>query len=160
MVTHTTSTPLPDIQPSLAVDNAGAMDQFNRLLIAQFRDSGGRLNGQFTGAPILLLNTIGAKSGAPRTTPLGYVRDSDAYVIMASKSGSPTNPAWYHNLAAHPMATVEVGRERFEVKHRLVEGEQRDRLWERLVAKWPMAADYQQATTRRIPVIVLERGEN
>jgi deazaflavin-dependent oxidoreductase (nitroreductase family) len=140
MRTDTTST-LPDIQPSLAVDNAVAMDEFNQLLIAQFRANGGELSGQFTGAPILLLNTIGAKSGATRTTPLGYVRDGDGYVIMASKSGWPTNPAWYHNLLAHPTATVEVGNERFEVTHRLVEGEQRDRLWKRIVAQWPMAAE-------------------
>jgi len=159
MPTATTST-LPEIQPSLAVDNAAAMDQFNQLLIAQFRANGGKLSGQFTGAPILLLTTIGAKSGARRTTPLGYVRDGDVYVIMASKSGAPTNPAWYHNLLAHPTATIEVGNECFEVRHRLVEGKQRDRLWDRIVAQWPMAADYAQATTRRIPVIVLERGGN
>src|SRR5579884_4201669 len=159
MPTATTST-LPEIQPSLAVDNAAAMDQFNQLLIAQFRANGGKLSGQFTGAPILLLTTIGAKSGARRTTPLGYVRDGDVYVIMASKSGAPTNPAWYHNLLAHPTATIEVGNECFEVRHRLFEGKQRDRLWDRIVAQWPMAADYAQATTRRIPVIVLERGGN
>jgi deazaflavin-dependent oxidoreductase (nitroreductase family) len=155
----TTST-LPDIQPSLVVDDPAAMDQYNRLLIAQFRASGGKVSGQLAGAPVLLLNTIGARSGALRTTPLGYVRDSDAYVIMASKGGSPTSPAWYHNLLAHPTATIEVGDERFEVEHRLAEGEERDRLWERMVAQWPMAADYARATSRTIPVIILERGVN
>jgi deazaflavin-dependent oxidoreductase (nitroreductase family) len=159
MATQTTSA-LPEIQPWLAVDDAVAMDRFNQLLIAEFRATGGRLSGQFTGAPILLLNTIGARSGLPRTTPLSYVRDGDAYVIMASKSGAPTNPAWYHNLLAHPTATVEVGDERFPVKPIVVEGEQRERLWERMVAQWPMAADYARATTRRIPLIVLERGGN
>jgi deazaflavin-dependent oxidoreductase (nitroreductase family) len=151
---------LPDIQPSLAVDDAVAMDQFNRQLIAQFRANRGELTGQFTGAPMLLLNTIGARTGAPRTTPHGYVRDRDAYVIMASKSGSPTNPAWYHNLLAHPTATIEVGDACFEVEPRPVTGDERERLWERIVAQWPMAADYARATTRRIPVIVLERAGN
>jgi deazaflavin-dependent oxidoreductase (nitroreductase family) len=79
---------------------------------------------------------------------------------MASKAGSPTNPAWYHNLMAHPTATVEVANERFEVSHRSVDGEERNRLWDRLIAQWPMAADYQRATTRRIPVILLERRAN
>jgi deazaflavin-dependent oxidoreductase (nitroreductase family) len=140
------------------VDDAVAMDDFNQLLVGQFRASGGKLNGQFTGAPMLLLNTIGARTGAPRTTPLGYVRDGEAYVIMASKSGAPRNPAWYHNLLAQPTASIEVGDECFEVEHRVVEGDERDRLWERLVAQWPMAADYARATARQIPVIVLERG--
>jgi deazaflavin-dependent oxidoreductase (nitroreductase family) len=159
MGTDTTRT-LPDIQPSLAVDDSVAMDQFNHLLIDQFRANGGKLTGQFTGAPILLLNTIGARSGAPRTTPLGYVRDGEAYVVMASKSGAPTNPAWYHNLLAQPTATIEVGDECLEVEHRVVDGDERDRLWERIVAQWPMATDYARATARRIPVIVLERGAN
>jgi deazaflavin-dependent oxidoreductase (nitroreductase family) len=159
MGTPTTHT-LPDIQPSLAADDALAMDRFNQLLIAQFRANGGKLTGQFRDAPMLLLNTIGARSGAPRTTPLGYVRDGDAYVIMASKSGAPTNPAWYHNLLARRTAAIEVGHEGFEVEHRVVQGDERDRLWERIVAQWPMAADYARATARRIPVIVLERGGN
>jgi deazaflavin-dependent oxidoreductase (nitroreductase family) len=149
---------LPDIQPSLAVDDPGAMDHFNQLLIAQFRANGGKLTGAFEGAPVLLLNTVGAKSGLPRTTPLSYVRDGDAYVIMASKSGAPTNPAWYHNLLAHPTATIEVGSDQFEVKYRLVDDNERGRLWQRMVHQWPMAADYQRATTRRIPLIVLAPG--
>lgn len=155
-----TTSALPDIQPSLAAQDALAMDQFNQLLIAQFRANRGKLGGQFTGAPMLLLNTLGARSGATRTTPLGYVRDGQAYVIMASKSGAPTNPAWYHNLLAQPTATIEVGDDCFEVQHRVTEGAERDRLWQRLVAQWPMAADFARATTRRIPVIVLERGGN
>ena len=159
MGTYATST-LPDIQPFLAADDAVAMDQFNQQLIAEFRAKRGKLSGPFTGAPMLLLNTIGARSGAPRTTPLGYVRDGDAYVIMASKSGAPTNPAWYHNLLARVTATIEVGDECFGVEHRVVEGDERDRLWERIVAQWPMAADFARATTRQIPVIVLRRGGN
>jgi deazaflavin-dependent oxidoreductase (nitroreductase family) len=151
---------LPEIQPSLAVDDPGAMDRFNQLLIAQFRANGGKLTGQLEGAPVLLLNTVGAKSGLPRTTPLGYVRDGDSYVIMASKSGAPTNPAWYYNLLAHSTATIEVGNAHYEVKHRVVGDEERDRLWKRMIFQWPMAADYQRSTTRRIPLVVLERGGN
>jgi deazaflavin-dependent oxidoreductase (nitroreductase family) len=159
MDTHANGT-LPDIQPTLAADDPVAMDQFNRLLIAQFRANSGEVTGQLAGAPVLLLNTIGAKTGRPRATPLGYVRDGATYVIMASKSGAPTHPAWYHNLLAHPTATIEVGSERFDVTYRLVDGDERARLWQRMVTRWPMAADYQRATSRRIPLIVLERGGN
>jgi deazaflavin-dependent oxidoreductase (nitroreductase family) len=159
MGTHADIT-LPDIQPTLAVDDPGAMDRFNQLLIAQFRANAGRITGQLAGAPVLLLNTIGARSGLERTTPLGYVRDGDAYIIMASKSGAPTNPAWYHNLVARSTATIEVGRERFEVTHRLLEAEERARVWQLMVAQWPMAADYQRATARQIPLIALFPGDN
>lgn len=150
-------TTLPDIEPTLAATDSVAMEEFNQLLIAEFRAGGGRLTGQLAGAPVLLLNTVGAKSGAPRTTPLSYVRDGDSYVIVASKAGAPSNPAWYHNLLATPRATVEVGSERFEVRSRVVEGKERDRLFQHMATQWPMVLDYQQATARRIPVVVLER---
>jgi len=159
MPTHTESA-LPEIQPTLAVDDPGAMDRFNQLLIAQFRANAGKLTGQLAGAPVLLLNTVGAKSGQVRTTPLGYVQDGAQYTIMASKSGSPTNPAWYHNLLAHPVANIEVGTQQLAVRYRLLEGEERARLWQRMVAHWPMAADYQRATSRQIPLIALFPGGN
>lgn len=107
---------------------------------------------------MLLLTTVGAKSGAPRTSPLNYVRDGDRFVILGSQraAGAPTNPAWYHNLIARPTATVEVGDEAFKAKATITDGADRDRLFSALASQWPMLADLPQETARRIPVIVLE----
>ena len=156
MGTNTTST-LPDIQPSLAAGDPVAMDQFNQALIAQFRATGGQLSGQLDGAPSCC-STRSAPSQARSARHRSATRAGDAYVIMASKSGSPTNPAWFHNLLASETATIEVAHERLEVRRRVVDGEERARLWERIVAQWPMAADYARATTHQNPDIVLESG--
>lgn len=151
------STSLPDIDPSLPATDPTAMNQFNQLLIAEFRAHGGRLSGQLADAPILLLNTVGAKSGQARTTPLGYIRDQGRYVVAASKAGAPANPDWYHNLAACPTATVETGTNTVNVRARVTQGEERSRLFQQLAAQWPMQVGYQQKTTRQIPIVVLER---
>jgi len=133
------------------------VNDFNAAIIEEFRAHGGKVGGPFEGATLLLLTTTGAKSGEPRTTPVVYLADGESLVIFASKAGAPTNPAWYHNLLAHPTATVEVGTETFPVRTRAAEGEERDRLYERQVARAPQFADYQAKTTRMIPVVVLER---
>jgi deazaflavin-dependent oxidoreductase (nitroreductase family) len=125
------------------------------LLIEQFRT--GALTGQFAAFPILLLNTIGAKSRAPRTTPLVYLQDDNRYIIFASKAGAPTNPAWYYNLVANPRATVELADKSFDVDARIATEDERDRLFEKVAEHFPIYADYQQKTSRLIPVIVLER---
>jgi len=153
----TVTTSLPDIDPSLPRTDPAAMNRFNQLLIAEFRARRGQLSGQLTGAPILLLNTVGAKTGKTRTTPLGYIRDQGRYVVAASKAGGATNPDWYHNLAATPTATVETGADTITVRGTVAQGEERSRLFNQLAAQWPMQLDYQQQTTRQIPVVVLER---
>ena len=130
---------------------------FNRGLIDEYRATGGQVTGQFAGAPLLLLTTTGAKSGQPRTTPLAYTTDGERLVVIASKGGAPTHPDWYHNLRAHPEAAVELGRERFPARAIVAEGDARDRLYDRMAAQMPGFAEYQQNTTRRIPVVVLER---
>ncbi len=134
----------------------GGADEANRAIIAEFRATGGKVGGVFTGTPLLLLTTTGAKSGEPRTTPVCYTRDGERYVVLASKAGAPTNPAWYHNLLAHPRATVELGGETFAVSSSVVNGEERDRLFAAQAALLPFFAEYQQKTSRRIPVVVLE----
>src|SRR5689334_16612785 len=96
-------------------------NEFNRNLIEEYRANGRVVSGRFAGGPILLLTTSGAKSGQPRTAPLAYTRDGDRIVIIASKGGAPTHPDWYHNLAANPEATVELGAERFPVRASLPE---------------------------------------
>lgn len=132
------------------------MHDFNQSLISEFRANDGRVTGPFAGSPLLLLTTVGARSGESRTTPLVHTRDGDRYVIIASKGGAPTNPSWYHNLLANPRATVEVGAERFDVIASVAEGAERDRLFASQAAQMPNFAEYQRKTRRRIPVVVLE----
>ena len=134
------------------------MAQVNRDVIEQFRANGGDIKeGMFKGAPILLLTTTGARSGATYTTPLVHTRDGDRIVIIASKGGAPTNPGWFHNLVANPEVTVELGGERFQAKAVVTEGEERQRLFDAQASRMPGFADYQRNTTRQIPVVVLER---
>jgi deazaflavin-dependent oxidoreductase (nitroreductase family) len=125
--------------------------------IEEFRSNGGKVGGPFEGAPLLLLTTIGARSGMTRTTPVMYLPDKDRLIIFATKAGASTNPDWYHNLVAHPKATVEVGTETFDVTAVEVTGEERDQLYARQAALFPGFADYEAKTTRRIPVIALRR---
>ena len=134
------------------------MAQINRDVVEQFRANGGQIKeGMFKGSPIVLLTTKGAKTGAIHTTPLVHTRDGDRYVVIASKGGAPTNPEWYHNLVANPTVTVEVGPEKFEARATVAQGQERDRLFNAQAALMPGFATYQRNTTRRIPVVVLER---
>src|SRR5437870_12101471 len=103
-------------------------NDFNQKIIEEFRANGGKVGGPFQGAPMVLLTTTGAKSGRPHTTPLVYLADDDRVVVFASMGGAPNNPAWYHNLVAHPEAVAEVGSDRFPVRSRITSGEERDRL--------------------------------
>ena len=133
------------------------MSDWNNQVISEFRTNEGKVGGPFKGAPLLLLTTTGAKSGQPRTSPLMYLPDGERMLIFASKGGAPTNPDWYHNLMAHPQATVEVGTETFNVTATPVTGEERDRLYAIQAKRYSGFADYQAKTTRKIPVIALER---
>ena len=108
--------------------------------------------------PILLLDTVGARSGTKRTTPLAYVEDGDDVAIIASKGGHPKHPAWFHNLLAHPDTTVQIGREHRAVHARVANTEERGRLWPKAVAAWGDYSNYQERTEREIPVVVLERA--
>ncbi len=136
---------------------ADAAGDVNRALIAEFRATGGKVGGVFAGSPLLLLTTTGAKTGKPVTVPVLHTRDGDRYVIIASKAGAPVNPLWYENLLAHPRATVEIGNETFEVISTVAQSQERDRLFAHQAAQLPIYAEYQQKTSRRIPVVVLDR---
>ena len=133
------------------------MKEFNENLIAEYRANGGKVGGQFAKSPLMILTTTGAKSGRAHTTPVVYTTDGDRLVIIASKAGAPTNPAWYHNLVAHPTATVELGTEKFDVDAEVTKGEERDRLYGHQAELMPAFAEYQTKTTRVIPVIALKR---
>jgi deazaflavin-dependent oxidoreductase (nitroreductase family) len=134
-----------------------AVNDFNQRIIEEFRANAGKVGGPFAGAPMLLLKTTGAKSGRERVTPLVYLPDGDRYLIFASKGGSPENPAWYHNLVAHPDTTIEVGTETIPVTATVLRGEERDRLYAKQAGLRPAFGEYQQKTTRTIPVIALTR---
>ncbi len=133
-------------------------NDFNQQIIAEFRANGGIVGGPFAGGTLLLLTTIGAKSGQPRISPLAYLADGDHMIIIASKGGAPTNPDWYHNVLANPVVTLEVGTEQFQAKATVAEGAERERLFDKVVAVMPGFGEYQRNTSRQIPVIVLERA--
>jgi deazaflavin-dependent oxidoreductase (nitroreductase family) len=133
---------------------------YNEQVIREFRANKGQVGhlGDFLKYfPVLLLTTTGAKSGRPHTTPLMYVRDEGRPVVFASAAGSPNNPAWYHNLLAHPRVGVEVGEESFGAVAVVAQGAERERLWELAVASNPPLGGYPEKMDRRIPLITLEQ---
>ena len=134
-----------------------AVNDFNQRIIAEFRANEGKVGGPFAGAPMLLLSTTGAKSGQRRTTPLVYLPDGDRFIIFASKGGAPQHPSWYHNLVAHPDTMVEVGTETIPVTATVITGEERDQLYAKQAGLRPAFGEYQAKTTRRIPVVALQR---
>jgi F420H(2)-dependent quinone reductase len=133
-------------------------DGFVRLHTSVYRLTGGRIGRRLLGgAPVLLLDHVGRRSGETRTCPLLYVEDGDDLVIVASKGGSHKHPAWWLNLRDHPRTTVQVGAERREVVARRASREEKERLWPRMVEIWSDYDAYQRRTSRDIPVIVLSR---
>ncbi|MFE0021418.1 nitroreductase family deazaflavin-dependent oxidoreductase [Amycolatopsis sp. NPDC059021] len=134
------------------------IQNFNKGIIEEFRSNHGKVGGMFEGADLLLLTTVGAKSGQERISPLAYQRDGERMVIIASYGGADRHPAWYHNIVANPKVTVDLGDGAFPataVVH--AEGPERDRLYARMAEAMPQFAEYQQKTQRIIPVVVLEK---
>jgi len=131
------------------------MSDWNKKIIDEFRSNEGRVGGHFEGKTLLLLHSIGAKSGEERINPAAYVKDEGRYVIIASKGGSPTNPGWYYNLTTNPLATVEVGTDTFQVRAEVAEEPERTRLYNKMVEMMPGFDDYRRKTIREIPVFVL-----
>jgi deazaflavin-dependent oxidoreductase (nitroreductase family) len=130
---------------------------FNKNLIADLRTNGKPTSGPFLGKHVLILTTRGAKSGETRENPLVYTRDGDNYVIVASKGGAPTHPSWFHNLSKHPEVTVELGGEKFKARANVMDGEEYERLYQHHANINPGFHEYRTKTTRKIPVIVLEK---
>ncbi|MBA2679525.1 MAG: nitroreductase family deazaflavin-dependent oxidoreductase [Ktedonobacteraceae bacterium] len=133
------------------------MDDLNPSIIEEFRSNGGKVGGPFAGKNMLLLQTIGVKSHQPRINPLGYMKDGDAFVVVASKGGAHTNPDWYHNILAHPEVWLEVGTERFKAHATIPERQERDRLFANFVEQEPGFGEYQKNTSRILPVVILKR---
>jgi deazaflavin-dependent oxidoreductase (nitroreductase family) len=136
-------------------------NNWNRQIIAEFQANAGKVGGPFEGKHMLLLTTTGARSSQRHTTPLLYLPDGDRYIIFATKGGAPTNPDWYHNLVAHPQVTVEVGDggglETFEATATVITGKERDQLYAKQAQVFPAFAEYEEKTSRVIPVIALQR---
>ena len=133
--------------------------QWVRDQVAEFEASdGARANTlRDTGDPIVVITSVGARSGLLRKNPVMRVERGGTYVAIASKGGSPDNPEWYHNFIAHPEVELQDGPEKHTYAARLVRGEERDDWWEYAVDTWPTYGEYQQRTDREIPVFVLER---
>ena len=131
--------------------------KLNASVIEEFRANGGQCGGRFEGNPMVLLTTTGAKSGLARTSPVTYTADGDRWVLIASKAGSSQHPAWYLNLVANPEVILEVGTERFAAHAYTADEAERTRLYAERVAIMPRFADYELATTRKIPLVVVER---
>jgi deazaflavin-dependent oxidoreductase (nitroreductase family) len=131
---------------------------WNDDLIADYRANGKPTKGPFVGRQVLLLTTKGKKTGTPHTNPLVYTTDGKDIVIVASKGGAPTSPDWFFNLKADPTVTVELGREKFQARAKVAEPEtERERLYAAHAKVHPGFLDYVKKTTRKIPVVRLER---
>lgn len=125
--------------------------------LKQYLETDGRKGHIWNGVPTLLLTTTGAKSGKALQLPLIYGKDGDNYLVVASKGGAPEHPAWYHNLDANPDVDVQVAADKFKAKARTATAEEKPRLWATMAKIFPNYIEYQQKTTRDIPVVVLER---
>jgi deazaflavin-dependent oxidoreductase (nitroreductase family) len=131
---------------------------WNDRIMADFHEHAGQITqGQLAGANLLLMTSIGVRSGESRTTPLGYTRDGDRYVVVGSNSGLPDQPAWLANIRANPVVNVEVGVETFEARATITAGGERQRLWAAHVAAIPHFATYEKMTERELQVVIIER---
>lgn len=133
-------------------------NDWNKMIIKEFRANGGKVGGQFENMTLLLLNTIGVKSGKERVNPVAYIKDGSRYVIAASKGGADSNPDWFHNLVARPEIEVEVGDQRLKVNASVTDEPERSELYGKMASTYPGFADYLEKTTRVIPVVVLNEG--
>ncbi len=140
------------------VPSADFMREFNAKLVEGFRANGGKVGGQFAGADLLLLTTTGAKSGRPRLAPLAYLRIDGKMIIIGSKAGADTNPDWVHNLRANPRAHIEVGTDAYDVASRELPRDERDEIFDKVVAAAPGFGEYQSKTSRVIPLFELTRA--
>jgi deazaflavin-dependent oxidoreductase (nitroreductase family) len=130
----------------------------NQEIIQEFRANAGNVGGWFEGAPMLLLHTIGAKSGLPRVNPLMYQQVGDDLAVFASKAGAPTNPDWFYNLRANPNVEIELGTETIPVTAFVADDDERDRIWGIQKERYPTFAEYEKTTAgRKIPVVLLTR---
>lgn len=142
----------------MTTPDGSALADFNQAIIDEFRANGGVVGGPFEGATLLLLHTTGAKSGQPRISPLAYLTIDGKMLIIGSYAGAPKHPAWVHNLRAHPRARVEVGTEVYDVVVRELSDDERAATYPKVAEMAPAFAEYQEKTTRVIPLFELTRA--
>ena len=132
------------------------MPDFNTKIIEEFRANDGQLGGNFTGAPVLLLHTTGAKTGQDRVHPMMYRKVDGGYAVFATKAGAPTNPDWYHNLVANPRVRAEIGTQTLDLTARVADDAEREPIWSAQKQEYAGFGEYEAMTTRHIPVVILE----
>ncbi len=147
-----------DVDKDKLVVDTAALDDFNRNIVEEFRNNGGKVGGPFEGGTLLLLHTTGAKSGKSRLSPLAYLTIDDKMIIVGSYAGAPQHPAWVHNLRATPKAYIEVGTEAYDVDVRELSDDEREATYPKLIEVAPVFAEYQAKTTRAIPLFELTRA--
>jgi deazaflavin-dependent oxidoreductase (nitroreductase family) len=140
------------------IPDAESMKAFNAGIIEEFRANGGKVGGQFEGAPMVLLTTTGAKSGKSRLSPLAHMPIDGKIYIVGSYAGADIHPAWVHNLRANPRAHIEIGTDAYDVDARELPREERDAVWAHIASAAPGFADYQTKTSRVIPLFELQRA--
>jgi deazaflavin-dependent oxidoreductase (nitroreductase family) len=148
--------PSDRVYTRLSTTSAWALKAFGKLNVPLYRASRGRLFGQLDRAPVLLLTTVGRRSGQPRTAPLVYLADGERLIVIGSNAGHETAPAWSLNLEANPDAEVELGSDRRKVRARVAAGEERAELWRKVNDMYSGFDDYSARTTREIRLFVLE----
>ncbi|MFS2293339.1 MAG: nitroreductase family deazaflavin-dependent oxidoreductase [Actinomadura sp.] len=130
---------------------------FGEEHVRRYQETDGEVGHEWEGTVTLLLTTVGRRSGKEHTTPLIYQKEGDAYIVVASKGGADDHPDWYKNLQANPEVKVQVKGDKFTARARTATPEEKPRLWRKMVAAWPAYEEYQQKTSRDIPVVILER---
>ena len=135
------------------------VNEMNKRVIKEFRENEGRVGGMFEGAPVLLLHTVGAKSGAERINPMMYQEVGHEFAVFASIAGAPTNPAWNQNLRKDPDAVIEVGTQKLAVTATVADPTTRAIIWDEQKASYPQFAQYEARTDREIPVVLLSQRD-
>ncbi len=141
----------------MTASDGSSVNDFNAAIVDEFRANGGVVAGRFAGATLLLLHTVGAKSGEPRVSPLAYLSVDGKMLIVGSYAGAPKHPAWVHNLRANPRARIEVGAEAYDVAVRELPDDERAATYPKITELAPRFADYQASTERAIPLFELTR---
>lgn len=147
-----------DIDKDRMVSDAAALSDFNRQIVEEFRANAGKVGGPFEGSTLVLLHTVGAKSGQPRLSPLAYLEIDGKALAVGSYAGAPKDPAWVHNLRADPSARIEIGADAYDVTARELPADERDATYPKIVEKAPVFAEYQAKTSRAIPLFELVRA--
>jgi deazaflavin-dependent oxidoreductase (nitroreductase family) len=137
--------------------DGSAVKTFNAAFIDEFRSNGGKIDGEIGFFDFLLVTARGAKSGVPRTVPLAYYTIEGRLVILASMGGSARNPPWYYNVVANPDVTVEIGSDSYSATAIVLEGADREEVFDAICEQQAVYREYQSHTPRLIPVIELKR---